>query len=85
MGGITFGFAGCGLISPYWTPNEISEPQFAAKLDALSPLKVLGRGYSVVKSEDGRVLARASDVELGEKISVRLSEGALHCVVEGRS
>jgi len=57
---------------------------FAAKLDALSPLKVLGRGYSVVKDADGRVLAQASDVEIGEKISVRLSQGMLHCLVEGR-
>jgi len=56
----------------------------AAKLDALSPLKVLGRGFSMVKDADGRVLARATDVEIGEKISVTLSEGALTCIVEGR-
>ncbi|MCL2562693.1 MAG: exodeoxyribonuclease VII large subunit [Oscillospiraceae bacterium] len=56
----------------------------AAKLDALSPLKVLGRGYSVVKSGDGRVLNRAGDVEIGENISVTLSKGTLHCIVEGR-
>lgn len=57
---------------------------FAAKLDALSPLKVLGRGFSVVKDAEGRVLTEASDVEIGEKISVRLSKGMLHCLVEGR-
>ncbi|MCL2569099.1 MAG: exodeoxyribonuclease VII large subunit [Oscillospiraceae bacterium] len=56
----------------------------AAKLDALSPLKVLGRGFSVVKSGDGKVLNRAGDVKIGEKISVTLSEGTLHCAVEGR-
>ena len=56
----------------------------AAKLDALSPLKVLGRGYSVVKRGDGQVLNRAKDVKVGEKISVTLSEGTLHCAVEGR-
>jgi len=58
--------------------------EFAAKLDAMSPLKVLGRGYSVVKSGDGRVLNRAKDVEIGETINVALSEGALTCKVEGR-
>ncbi|MCL2368840.1 MAG: exodeoxyribonuclease VII large subunit, partial [Oscillospiraceae bacterium] len=56
----------------------------AAKLDALSPLKVLGRGYSVVKGADDRVLSRAVDVEIGEKISVTLREGTLECTVEGR-
>ena len=58
--------------------------ELAAKLDALSPLKVLGRGYSVVKSGEGKVLNRAGDVEIGEKISVTLSEGTLYCEVEGR-
>jgi len=57
---------------------------FAAKLDALSPLKVLGRGYSVVKSADGHVIAKAADVEIGQEISVTLSKGILHCKVEGR-
>jgi Icc-related predicted phosphoesterase len=41
VGGITFGFAGAGLISPYRTPNEISEAEFAAKLAALGPVDVI--------------------------------------------
>jgi Icc-related predicted phosphoesterase len=44
LGGFTFGFAGAGLISPYRTPNEISEADFAAKLDAIvsgGPVDVL--------------------------------------------
>lgn len=35
VGGLTFGFAGAGLISPYRTPNEIPESAFRAKLDAI--------------------------------------------------
>jgi len=58
--------------------------ELAAKLDALSPLKVLGRGFSVVKRSDGLVLARAQDVEIGDKISVTLQEGTIRCAVEGR-
>ena len=58
--------------------------RLAATLDALSPLKVLGRGYSVVKREDGQVLRRAQDVEIGEKISIALREGTLECTVEER-
>ena len=41
VGGLTFGFAGAGLISPYRTPNEIPAAEFAAKLDAVGPVDVL--------------------------------------------
>jgi Icc-related predicted phosphoesterase len=42
--GIAFGFAGAGVVSPYRTPNEISEAAFSAKLDAIvagGPIDVL--------------------------------------------
>ena len=35
------GFAGAGLISPYRTPNEIPQPEFAAKLDAIGAVDVI--------------------------------------------
>ncbi|WP_300605565.1 metallophosphoesterase [Trebonia sp.] len=41
VGGLTFGFVGAGLISPYRTPNEIPEAEFAAKLDAVGAVDVL--------------------------------------------
>jgi Icc-related predicted phosphoesterase len=44
VGGYTFGFAGAGLVSPYRTPNEIPEADFAAKLGAIAaggPVDVL--------------------------------------------
>ena len=41
VGGFRFGFAGAGLISPYRTPNEITEPEFAAKLDTVGAVDVL--------------------------------------------
>jgi Icc-related predicted phosphoesterase len=41
VGGITFGFAGGGLISPYRTPNEITETEFAAKLAAVGTVDVI--------------------------------------------
>ena len=56
----------------------------AASLDALSPLKVLTRGYGVVTDEKGRAVRRASDAEVGDKLHVRLSEGSLDCEVTGR-
>ena len=53
----------------------------AAKLDAMSPLKVLTRGYAMVKTENTAVLRSVSDVELGQRIHIRLSDGALSATV----
>ena len=53
----------------------------AAKLDALSPLKVLGRGYAVAKSADGTILRAAEDAAVGETIEVLLGRGSLACTV----
>ena len=53
----------------------------AAKLDALSPLKVLGRGYSIAQ-RDGKAIRRAEDVGVGDAIEVKLAEGSLGCVVQ---
>jgi len=47
----------------------------AAKLDALSPLKVLARGYAVPRSADGRVLRRKADFEAGRTFTLRVSDG----------
>ena len=56
--------------------------RLAAKLDALSPLAVLARGYSLTWSTRGKLLRRAVDAEIGEEIRVDLSEGGLRCRVE---
>ena len=47
----------------------------AARLDALSPLAVLGRGYAIVKTADGKIVRRAAEVQPGEKLSLRLNAG----------
>ncbi|HEV2706926.1 MAG TPA: exodeoxyribonuclease VII large subunit [Pyrinomonadaceae bacterium] len=54
----------------------------AAALDAMSPLAVLGRGYALVHDERGRLLSSARETARGERVDVRLAEGALSCVVE---
>lgn len=53
----------------------------AAALDALSPLKVLARGYAVAQNGEGTVLKSAADVAAGEHIRVRLAQGSLQCDV----
>lgn len=55
-----------------------------AKLDALSPLKVLGRGYAVARNEEGTILRRAADAQTGERIEVLLGQGSLACTVNER-
>lgn len=57
----------------------------AASLDAMSPLKVLGRGYSIAKTEEGKLLSSADDVQVGENISLRLTDGILNCHVEDKT
>ena len=52
-----------------------------SKLDAMSPLKVLTRGYSMAQTEAGEVLRSVRQVELGERISVLLSDGKLSATV----
>jgi exodeoxyribonuclease VII large subunit len=47
----------------------------AARLDALSPLAVLGRGYAIAHDAGGRVLHRAAEVSPGDALRVRLHEG----------
>ena len=54
----------------------------AASLDALSPLKVLGRGYAMVQAADGTVLRTSRQAAAGDKIHVQLEQGALDCTVE---
>lgn len=53
-----------------------------AKLDALSPLKVMTRGYSVAVGESGRVISKIKDVASGDKLKLRVTDGDINCIVE---
>lgn len=52
-----------------------------SKLDAMSPLKVLTRGYAMAQTERGEVLRSVSQVELGERIRISLCDGKLSATV----
>lgn len=54
----------------------------AASLDALSPLKVLGRGYSITTDINGNAVTNAETVKPGDGLNVNLSRGALKCTVD---
>ncbi len=55
----------------------------AARLDALSPLGVLARGYALCWADSGKRLVRAAtDVKAGESVQVALSRGTLDCEVK---
>jgi exodeoxyribonuclease VII large subunit len=53
-----------------------------AQLNTLSPLAILGRGYSILQTvPTGQILHRASDVETGQELEAQLANGRLSCVV----
>jgi len=53
----------------------------AAKLDSLSPLSVLDRGYSITTKENGLIVRDASQVAEGDKLKIRLARGKLEAEV----
>jgi len=54
----------------------------AASLDAMSPLKVLGRGYAMARDEAGGILKSYRDVSAGQQVTVTLGEGGFTATVE---
>jgi len=53
-----------------------------AKLDAMSPLKVLSRGYAMVQNSAGTVISKTSQLIPGETVSVRISDGSFNAQVQ---
>ena len=47
----------------------------ASKLDAMSPLKVLCRGYSIAEGKDAKIIKSVADVKSGNEFTLRLSDG----------
>ena len=53
----------------------------AAALDAMSPLKVIARGYSIATNENGDVLKTIKNVKKDDEIDVRMCDGIVKCTV----
>ena len=68
------------LVSAQSRMVDRKKQQFVAsvsKLDAMSPLKVLTRGYALAHTEEGALLKSVNQVEAGDRIVVDLSDGKL--------
>ncbi len=56
--------------------------RLAAALDAMSPLRVLTRGYSVASDENGVIVTSTDMIRKGSRLRLRLSDGSADCMVE---
>ena len=55
----------------------------AGRIDALSPLAVLTRGYGAAFGDDGKPITKAASLPKGKRFTLRLSDGAVTAVSEG--
>ena len=62
-------------------PHEAQLSSLAGKLDALSPLKVLTRGYAYVQYENGSVVKTAKDASVGDSLLVKMTDGTIKATV----
>ena len=72
------------LISAQIQKNNRKKQRFiglTAKLDAMSPLKVLTRGYAMAQTEDGSLIRSVSDVKPQDQITVSLADGNVTAIV----
>ena len=77
--------AACRAASEHWRSTaQHTLHTLAQRLNTLSPLGTLKRGYSISRNVDGDALTATEQVAVGEQISVQLSQGALTCKVEGK-
>ena len=58
--------------------NRVLLTAYGAHLDALSPLRVLGRGYAVARDEHGTILKRVAQLPSGKEFRLRVSDGEVH-------
>lgn len=56
--------------------------RLAAALDAMSPLKVLGRGYAIAQKDDGGVVRSVKEITPGERLTLRLSDGKIRVTAD---
>ena len=70
------------LYSQFVSKSEYKIQNLADKLNALSPLAVIGRGYSIT-SKGGIVLKSVSDIDINDKVNIKLIDGSLDAEITG--
>ncbi len=63
-----------GLVNNNIDKNKLKVSALAGKLDALSPLKVISRGYSLVEKNE-KLVTSTKLLQVGDKVSIKLSDG----------
>ena len=66
-----------------WTLKRARLTEVAGKMDVLSPLATLGRGYALPQDVNGRILRTVEAFEVGDRFSLRVSDGSVPCEVRG--
>ncbi len=56
----------------------------AARLEGLSPLSKLSRGYSYVADDDGRAVTSVKQVSEGQNLNINVSDGVIHAAITGK-
>ncbi len=70
-----------GTMAAKLTQEKSRLAQHTGKLEALSPLGILSRGYSVAAKDDGKVISSVNDVAVGDNFTLRLSDGTIDAAV----
>ncbi|MDF2606792.1 MAG: exodeoxyribonuclease large subunit [Bacillales bacterium] len=60
----------------------LSFQNLIGKLDALSPIKVMERGYGIIASENGEVITTINKIQIGESINLTMNDGSVDCTVK---
>ncbi len=70
-----------GALQDHLRERKTSLERYAVQLDALSPLKVLGRGFAVAQGADGRVLKSVKQLRKDAKFTLRVADGSVDAKV----
>jgi exodeoxyribonuclease VII large subunit len=63
-------------------PLRLQLAQLSAKLEVVSPLATLQRGYAIATDSQQRAIVDAGQVQTGDRIDIKLADGELGCIVE---
>jgi exodeoxyribonuclease VII large subunit len=62
--------------------KEFQFKHLTTKLEALSPLKIMTRGYSLAYKQDGKLIKSISNVSVGEPLTIKLKDGSVSCQIK---